>query len=113
MLTVSELYIYPIKSLGGIQVQAATLTNRGFQYDRRWMLVDAYNNFLSQRTVPQMALLQVQLSEDCLLVMHPHHSETLRVPFEPSGESCMVTVWDDLCSALYVSGEADEWFSRM
>src|SRR5205085_2428266 len=39
MLTVSELFIYPIKSLGGIAVSSAMVTERGLQYDRRWMLV--------------------------------------------------------------------------
>ncbi|MGZ5134006.1 MAG: MOSC N-terminal beta barrel domain-containing protein, partial [Flavitalea sp.] len=40
MLVVSELFIYPIKSLGGIPVHSAKVTDRGLQYDRRWMLVD-------------------------------------------------------------------------
>jgi uncharacterized protein YcbX len=35
MLTVSELFIYPIKSLGGIPVSSAKVTDRGFEYDRR------------------------------------------------------------------------------
>ena len=68
MLTVSQLFIYPIKSLGGIAVTSATVTDRGFQYDRRWMLVDENNCFLTQRELPQMALLQVALSEDGLQV---------------------------------------------
>ncbi len=70
MLTVSELFIYPIKSLGGIAADEATLTDRGFQYDRRWMLVDAQNNCLTQREFASMALLQVALTADGLRVHH-------------------------------------------
>lgn len=70
MLIVSELYIYPIKSLGGTAVASALVTDRGFQYDRRWMLVDEHNNFLTQRKHAQMALLQVSLTGDGLLVTH-------------------------------------------
>ena len=40
MFTVSGLYIYPVKSLGGFSVSEAVITPTGFQYDRRWMLVD-------------------------------------------------------------------------
>lgn len=36
-----HMFIYPIKSLGGVAVTAAQVEPRGFQYDRRWMLVDA------------------------------------------------------------------------
>jgi len=31
----SEINIYPIKSLGGISLQSATVEERGLQYDRR------------------------------------------------------------------------------
>ena len=41
MLTVSELFIYPIKkSAGGKAVDSARLTATGFEHDRRWMLID-------------------------------------------------------------------------
>ena len=49
MLTLTGLYIYPIKSLGGISLPEADITSRGLAYDRRWMLVDDQNNFISQR----------------------------------------------------------------
>ena len=52
MLTVSELFIYPIKSLGGISVSSAKISDRGIDFDRRWMLVDENNRFLTQREVP-------------------------------------------------------------
>ena len=113
-LTISELFIYPVKSLGGISVPSAVLTDRGFEYDRRWMLVDKDHRFLSQRELPQMALLQVQLHEQGLIVWHKKLDQSsLLIPFEPAGENCVVSVWEDECSARWVSSEADEWFSRM
>jgi len=56
-MNVSQLYIYPVKSLGGIALNTVTVTDRGFEYDRRWMLVDENNRFVSQREVAEMALL--------------------------------------------------------
>jgi len=111
MLTISDLYIYPIKSLGGIRLNTATLTDRGFQHDRRWMLVDAGNQFLTQRELPQMTLLQVELREDGLVVRHKHTGDALIVPFEPAGDACTVTVWEDTCEGRHVSPQADQWFS--
>jgi uncharacterized protein len=114
MLTVSELYIYPIKSLGGIALNTATLTDRGFEHDRRWMLVDANNQFLSQREVNAMALLKVQLTEQGLLVQNSSvPGAELLIPFEPeTTDTFTVTVWSNHCRACRVSDAADAWFSK-
>lgn len=113
MLTVSGLYIYPVKSLGGIAVQSATLTDRGFEYDRRWMLVDDDNRFLSQREVAAMALLKVGIRKEGLWVENTGKpGSSFLVPFEPvSSETTMVSVWSDRCRAQQVSTAADAWFS--
>ena len=114
MLTVSELYIYPIKSLGGIALNSASLIERGFEHDRRWMLVDADNRFLSQREINTMALLKVQLAEQGLLITNINKpGEQLLVPFEPTiTETEMVEVWSSRCRGQRVSDEVDAWFSK-
>ncbi|HKB45005.1 MAG TPA: MOSC N-terminal beta barrel domain-containing protein [Chitinophagaceae bacterium] len=115
MFTISQLNIYPIKSLGGISLNVARLTDRGLQYDRRWMLVDINNRFITQREFPVMSLLQVGLTQEGLKIYHKKISgETLFIPFQPqSSEMLMVEVWEDKCEAQLVSHEADEWFSDM
>jgi uncharacterized protein YcbX len=58
---VSQLFIYPVKGLPGITKTESELTPRGLKYDRRWMLVDENNRFLSQRGLP--ILTQFNVSE--------------------------------------------------
>jgi uncharacterized protein YcbX len=111
MLQISELYIYPIKSLGGIPVNDAVVTPTGFKYDRRWMLVDGNGRFISQREVPQMALLKVTVENNGLLVAHKINNTSTVIPFQTEGQQISVTIWDDACTAQYVSKEADEWFT--
>ncbi|MFO7846911.1 MAG: MOSC domain-containing protein, partial [Balneolaceae bacterium] len=65
-----DIFTYPIKSLGGIRLEEATLEERGLKYDRRWMLVDKKGKFLSQRKHPKMALLQTRISDSGILVKH-------------------------------------------
>lgn len=114
MLTVSGLYIYPVKSLGGFEVARGQVTATGLEHDRRWMLVDANNQFISQREIAAMALLQVSLLQNGLLVTHKQNQSTVVAPFEPQGgPPVTVQVWGDSCKALPVSAEADEWFSDM
>jgi uncharacterized protein YcbX len=113
-LCLQDIYVYPIKSLGGIVVQQAEVQPTGLQYDRRWMLTDQDGHFLSQRTFPGMAMLQVSFVEDGLLITHKNETlQPLIIPFTLStGREVTVTIWDDVCTALEVSAEADAWFTQ-
>lgn len=114
MLTISELNIYPIKSLGGITLQSVKLTDRGLQHDRRWMLVDEHNQFLTQRSFPRLALLKTAIRQDRLIVFE-RGSEADGIELElipATGEKLRVDVWDDNCEAYHISSSADVWFSN-
>jgi uncharacterized protein YcbX len=113
MLKVSALFIYPVKSLGGIPVNSALVTDRGFQYDRRWLLVDAQNRFMTQRDFPQMALLQTSIASKGLQIKNKINGSELSIPFEPKAAAVIeVQVWNDICEARVVSEEANGWFSE-
>jgi uncharacterized protein len=113
MLKISEIYIYPIKSLGGISLQQAEVTDRGFKYDRRWMLVDDNNRFLSQREIATMALLKVSLDDIGLTVTNTVDNGRLFISFKQlKNEFIAVAIWDDACTGQLVSDEADKWFTQ-
>ena len=111
-LLLSEIHIYPVKSLAGIRVSEATLTERGLAHDRRWMIVGP-QGMLTQRTVPAMALLQTRLSEDHLEV-HREGGPPLTLPLTlPSHRpATSASVWGHPVTGIPVSSEADEWFSQ-
>lgn len=112
-LFVQNLYLYPIKSLGGIAVQEAQVEERGFKYDRRWMLVDQSGEFLTQRQHPQLALLQVALSESQLEVFSKG-DPSQRIAFDldlASNQELLVSIWGDQVLARVVSAEVSRWFS--
>ncbi|WP_161889480.1 MOSC domain-containing protein [Pontibacter russatus] len=112
-LYLSDIYIYPIKSLGGIRLEAAEAEARGLRHDRRWMLVDEKGNFLTQRQHAQMALLQVSLEQEGLEVRHKQGKlEPLYIPFAATGRELQVTVWDDTVPALEVSPDISSWFTE-
>ena len=92
-LSLSGLYIYPIKSAAGIAVREAKLTRRGLEYDRRWMVVDGQGKFLTQRRFPRMALISVAVGES-LRVRGPRMPD-LEVPLVSEGKTVEVEVWGD------------------
>jgi uncharacterized protein YcbX len=115
MKIVTNLYIYPIKSLGGIEVGVANVTSRGLEFDRRWTLVDEHNQFLTQRNFPRLALLRTSIQDKELLVRDlSDPGQSVRFPLVPvHGEKIRVTVWDDDCDAWDVDGSVNVWFSRI
>lgn len=113
-ITLSGLFIYPVKSLGGISLPAADLTPQGLRHDRRWLVVDAHNRFLTQREHVEMALLAVEPAHNGFLLRHRQRPDLLPlyVPFEATPERTLfVTIWDDLVFAWRGAREADEWLS--
>lgn len=113
MVRISQLYIYPVKSLGGIALQQAKVTSRGLEHDRRWMLIDAGKQFLSQRKHPQMALFKLQILPQGIQVLHEPSGDVTIIPYQPqTTEEVDVIVWDDACNGTYVSPALDEWFSQ-
>ncbi|MGB3681347.1 MAG: MOSC N-terminal beta barrel domain-containing protein [Rubrobacteraceae bacterium] len=110
-LTLSGLYVYPIKSAGGIALREARLDSRGIEYDRRWMLVDESRKFMSQRRHPRLALVSTRLTEEHLIVEAPEMPR-LRLPLKPEDKPGLdARVWTDVVRAVPVEDAADEWFS--
>lgn len=111
-IVLSAIYVYPVKSLSGIRLTAWPVTETGFKYDRKWMLIDKDHIFLSQRRLPRMALINTEIAGESLMLTAPG-MEPLALELEPQcGANISATVWHDQVDALAVSDEADEWFSR-
>ena len=110
--TLSAITLYPVKSLAGISVSRWPVTKTGLQYDRKWMLIDKDRQFLSQRKLPQMALIKTALTDSHLILSAPG-MENLLLPLTPTGGDIIdSTIWHDQCDARSVSPEADQWLSR-
>lgn len=110
--TLSQIYIYPVKSLAGIRVSRWPVTETGLRVDRKWMLVDRLGQFLSQRRLPKMALIKTALKEEELVLSAPGMA-SLALPLNSvEGEVISSRIWHDQCDARTVSEEADRWLSR-
>lgn len=114
-MTLSEIWIYPVKSLSGIRLTHAEVEEKGLKYDRRWMIIDENGIFITQRALHKMALIDVELlTYGLILSYRPEENDTIFVPFEPiSANPVSVTIWDDETDALTVSDEADKWLSNL
>ncbi len=112
MIELTQINVYPVKSCRGLTLARCPLTEFGLQNDRRWMVVDAENNFLSQRSFPAMALLEPTLTTECL-VLKASAGGALEVPTEiESGDTRSVKIWNDTCLAYDCGEDAAHWLTE-
>lgn len=115
MATLSQILFYPVKGCGGISPGHATLAATGLEIDgigdREWVVVDADGEFLSQREIPRMALIETRFTGTSLRLKAPGML-ALEVPFASEGDLVTAQVWDDRVSAVTQGEVADAWFSN-
>ena len=107
-MKLSEINIYPVKSLAGIALESAVVEDRGLRYDRRWMLVDEKRQFITQREVPRMALVKIEVGDDGLRASM--NGDIITVP-QLTEETKTVKVWSSSVIGAFYPKEVDEWFS--
>lgn len=108
---VEEIVVHPIKSCRGVALEAAGVTKRGLELDRRYMLVDAEGRFLTQREHPQMARIEVEIEREALHVTAPGRPP-LRVPsaLETTRERS-VRIWRQTLTAALADDGINAWFT--
>ena len=107
---IARLFVYPVKSCAGIEVQEVLLTDTGLDLDRAWMVVDADGRFLTQRTLPRMALIRPQLKSEEMILRAPGML-ALHVAIDAVEAPATVTVWRDTVPAWDMGAVAAQWFS--
>ena len=112
-LSVASLHIFPIKSLGGFGVKEAHITDRGFEHDRRWMLIDANGRFISQREAAAMSCLHCSPFESGLRVTDLRDNDSIDLPWKlERGETQRASVWSDEVNVRTAPVEVSAWFAE-
>ncbi len=107
---IARLFVYPIKSCAGVPLQEAVLTEAGLDLDRAWMVVDAEGEFVTQRELPRMALVAVQLKRHEVVLRAPGML-ALHLQIDAVEAPTRVRVWDDEVPAYDMGDVAAQWFS--
>lgn len=112
MMHLSGIFVYPIKAMGGISLETASIEERGLALDRRWMLIDEQDQAITQRQIPELSLCRLRIVEDGITVFY--QDEQLFIPQNENRypEQATVQVWDDRLNALIASPEINDWFSK-
>lgn len=109
-VTLTGLYVHPVKSCAGVAVNEALLIETGLEFDRAWMLVDEAGVFVSQRVLPRMALIRPTLRHDDMVLRAPGML-ALHVALDAVEEPVRVRVHNDEVKAYDMGNLAAQWFS--
>jgi uncharacterized protein YcbX len=112
--TIAALYVYPVKSCRGIAPPRARLTAAGLQHDREWMVVTPEGRFLTQRELPQLAVVATSLDDTALGLAAPGRPP-LRVPLQVPANAAVreVNVWGEACLGIDEGDAAANWFGDL
>jgi uncharacterized protein YcbX len=107
---IARLFVYPVKSCAGVELQESVLTETGLDLDRAWMVVDAKGVFVSQRELPRMALITPQLKLYEVVLRAPGML-ALHLQIDRVEKATQVKLWDDIVNAFDMGDLAAQWFS--
>ncbi|UNO38892.1 MOSC N-terminal beta barrel domain-containing protein [Streptomyces sp. MST-110588] len=107
----SAVHVYPVKSLAGSGPGEAVVEPWGLAGDRRWMLVDAGRQHVTQRPHPKLALVAAEELPSGAVRLTAPGMEPLTVEVPEPGRTVPVVVWRDKVEAVPAGRAAAEWFS--
>jgi uncharacterized protein len=112
MLTLTQINIYPVKSLDGYSPSSAKVEEKGLVYDRRWMIVDESGMFFTQRTLRKMTHLRARIENEQLIIEEKNNlNNRISISIHQEQTEMTVTVWDDTVIGRLVSSEVDDFLS--
>lgn len=113
MPRIAALNIYPVKSCRGIALDTARLTATGFEFDREWMVTQPDGEFVTQRELPRLALIETRLTADALHLSAPGVLPlAVKLAGDPARARQQVRVWRDHVAAINEGDGAAAWFSE-
>ena len=109
--TLSQINVFPVKSLGGISQSSAWVEKQGLMFDRRFMLALSDGSMVTARKYPHMVKVQSSLTPDGLIFV-AEGKPPLRLKYSDfKMQEAPAQVWKDNFTAYTTTDEADDWFS--
>lgn len=111
-IVLAQIWVYPIKSLGGVRMPRAAVTAAGsLALDREWVVIDRNDHKLWQGDLPRMALTRCGLEAQDITVSFPG-METLRLARHHAGPPRTITMYGQRFAAVDAGDEAAGWLSE-
>eukprot|EP00929_Paragymnodinium_shiwhaense_P043378 TRINITY_DN22309_c0_g3_i1.p1 TRINITY_DN22309_c0_g3~~TRINITY_DN22309_c0_g3_i1.p1 ORF type:complete len:370 (+),score=22.79 TRINITY_DN22309_c0_g3_i1:62-1111(+) len=115
-VTITSLFVYPVKGCRGHSVQQAELTPLGLKHDRLYMIIDEKKHFVSQRQVQGLACIHPDMPTEAGITLRcapecaaDKTQPPLFVPRLAGRSTCTTQVWSDSVPAVDQGDAAAKW----
>ncbi|HEY6530016.1 MAG TPA: MOSC N-terminal beta barrel domain-containing protein [Cellvibrionaceae bacterium] len=120
-MQICSLNLYPVKALAGINLTRAQLTSQGLAlplreglvHDRQWMLINAQQQMVTQRQLPELACVQPQFLHGELYLTAPG-IEPIAITAAPAdGPRLNSQVWKTPLHVQTCSDAVTQWLAQV
>jgi len=111
-IILTGIRMYPVKSLAGIDLDQTEVQLQGLQDDRLFMLVDENGLFITQRKYPQLALINVKITQGGFNFVATNSTPLNIGSANFQSETVPVKIWQDHCLGIVADEKTNQWFSR-
>lgn len=123
-IVVSKLFIYPIKSCGGLEVESCRVVETGFEHDREWVLARQNEagawTMVTQREFNSLVLVKpkvvVEATSDhaatTFLFITAPNMPVLKVTRSFEREAVPICVWEGNVWGACQGDQAADWFTK-
>ncbi|CAH8236858.1 Flavodoxin reductases (ferredoxin-NADPH reductases) family 1 [Vibrio aestuarianus] len=108
----SQINIYPVKSVAGISQSTAWVEKQGLAFDRRFMVALADGSMVTARKYPSMVKISSMLVADGLIFTAANQSPLKLRYVDFKMQPASAQVWSDNFTAYTTTDDADDWFSE-
>ncbi|XP_069814348.1 molybdenum cofactor sulfurase isoform X1 [Dendropsophus ebraccatus] len=116
-ITLSHIYLYPIKSCAAFQVFQWPVAEQGLLFDRNWMIVNENGVCLSQKQEPRLCLIcpSIDMMKDTMIIQAKGMS-SIEVPLHDesnmTAQICQNKVCGDRVHTYDCGEEVAQWLSH-
>ncbi|WP_312241670.1 YcbX family protein [Pantoea sp.] len=111
MITLSRLFIHPVKSMRGLQLSHAQVQESGLAFDRIFMITETDGTFITARQYPEMVRFTPAVLPEGLFLDAPDGSRALIRFTDFSADAAPTEVWGNHFSAQIAPDAINRWLS--
>ena len=113
MVQITDLFIYPVKSLKGISLNTSETSLRGLKFDREWMITNSDYEFITQREIEAMSTIEVSIDSDALTLSLKNNTKHT-IPLDSiKSAPIKASVWGDNCDAYDEGDDVALWLTSV
>ncbi len=106
-----NIFLYPVKSMAGTTLYEAEADVIGLRGDRRFMLIDENNRFISSRTYPLLTLIKPTVDNEC--IRFAYQGQDFVFPYHHQWKTFEAKIWDDKASVYVTHDSINDWISNL